>query len=438
MQQVNEALLVYLKAGDVPGAAKLYASCQGNVGWEVLEAARRESADRLRQVAEMFYYAKDYAQAGEAFLMLNDCGKAARSFEAGGDYAQAADCYSRAGIRDAAARMYERGGHHEQAAYLLLEIGERAAAAHEYERAGLHFEAGEIYVELLQVDRAIELFQKVPDTHARFLSASDHVARILQQKGYLDLAVERYQSVLKKAGPGEETLPLQYHLALILMERGSWGEARAVLRAIAGFQIGFRDVVALLAQCEEKLRSGEAAPPSPDERTAVSAPRPSSLPPLEPAGATAAVGRVRGMEALQDALLLQDLTLADLREILALGRTREVPRGGTVIEAGSRGQALYILLEGLVKVVKGKDETEEILGVLVPGEHFGEMSILDDSPTSASVVAAEPSVLFCLDRKAIEGILTGKEHLALKLYKAFVQTLSQRLRKVNEDLAAAR
>jgi len=439
MQQVNEALLVYLKAGDVPAAARLYASCQGNVGWEVLEAARRESADRLRQVAEMFYYAKDYAQAGEAFLMINDCAKAARSFEAGGDYGQAADCYARAGVRDAAARMYERGGHHEQAASLWLEVGDKASAAREFERAGLLFEAGELHQELGQVDRAIELFQKVPDTHARFLGASDQVARILQQKGHLDLAVDRYQMVLRKAGLTEETLPLQYHLALILMERGSWREAHDLLRALAGAQIGYRDVVALLAQCEEKLRAGgkpeTLPPPSPaaTEPPAVAA----SVPPEGPSGVPT-VARVRGMEALQDAFLLQDLTLADLREILALGRTLDAPKGATIIGAGSRGQALYILLEGLVKVVSGTGETEEILGVLVPGEHFGEMSILDDAPTSANVVAAEESTLFCLDRKAIEGILGSNERLALKLYRAFVQTLCQRLRKVNEGLTAAK
>jgi len=439
MQQVNDALLVYLKAGDVPGAARLYASCQGNVGWEVLEAARRESADRLRQVAEMFYYAKDYAQAGEAFLMVNDCAKAARSFEAGGDYGQAADCYARAGVRDAAARMYERGGHHEQAASLWLELGDKASAAREFERAGLLFEAGELHQEIGQVDRAIELFQKVPDTHARFLGASDQVARILQQKGHLDLAVERYQMVLRKAGLNEETLPLQYHLSLILMERGSFGEARDLLKAVAGFQIGFRDAIALLAQCEEKLRSGGKSPaPAPAPGVSAGVPLSTAQAPVEPVGSGLTVSRVRGMEALQEALLLQDLTLADLREILSLGRTLDAAKGTTVIEAGSRGQALYILLEGLVKVVSGKGETEEILGVLVPGEHFGEMSILDDSPTSATVVAAEESALFCLDRKAIEGILGSNERLALKLYRAFVQTLSQRLRKVNEELAAGR
>jgi tetratricopeptide (TPR) repeat protein len=427
MQQVTEALMAYLRAGEVNGAAKLYASCQGNVGWEILEMARRDGVDRLRQVAEMFFYAKDFAPSGEAFLLVGDCGKAARAFEAGGDYLQAADCFVRAGMKSAAARMFERCGRNEQAAPLWVDGGDYPNAAQAYERASLFFEAGELYVAVGQVDKAVELFQKVPDIHPHFLQAADRVAKILTEKGFVDQAVDRYRSVLRKAGLGEETLPLQYHLALILMERGSFSEARVVLREIATYRTGYRDVADLLSRCEERMVGKAAAPPP--------AAQPVPPPPVEAALET--VQRVRGMEALQDALLLQELTLGDLRTVLASGRVVELARGATIIEAGATGQTLFILLEGLVKVTSGRDETEEILAVLVPGEHFGEMSLLEDAPTSANVVAAEPSVLFALDRKALEGILTGNDPLALKFYRAFVKTLSQRLRKVNLDLAAA-
>ncbi len=431
MQQVNEALMTYLRAGDLPGAARLYASCQGNVGWEVFEAARREGPEKLRQVAEMFYFAKDFDRAGEAFLAVGDQGKAARAYDAGGDAAAAAECYVQAGMGREAARAYEKCGRHLHAAALWKKLGEQEHAAQNLERAGDCFEAGEIMLALGHLDRAVELFQRVPDTDPHFLSAVDHVARILKEKGYVDLAVERYKTVIRKAGLTEETLPLHYHLALILMERSAVAEARDLLRAVAASNLGYRETRALLQECEELL----AKPAAPAPAAAVPAPAPAAQAAPLSAGGAEPIQRVRGLETLPDAVLFQELTLAELRLIMAAGQVREAPKESCLIRAGESGQAVHVLLEGVVKVVRGENETEEILAVLVPGEHFGEMSLLDDAPTSANVIALEPSLVFSLDRIAMEGLLGGDPRLAVKLYRVFVRTLSQRLRKVNEELA---
>jgi len=66
-----------------------------------------------------------------------------------------------------------------------------------------------------------------------------------------------------------------------------------------------------------------------------------------------------------------------------------------------------------VKVTTGREETEEVLAIRLPGEHFGEMSLLEDAPTSANIVAVEDSVLFALDRKVLEQMIAGTSPLAL-------------------------
>lgn len=433
MQQVNEALMTYLRAGDLPGAARLYASCQGNVGWEVFEVARREGPEALKKVAEMFYFAKDFDRAGEAFLAAGDVGKAAASYDAGGDAAAAAECYARAGMTKEAARAYEKCGHYDRAAQLWRVLGEDEHAAQSLERAGEGFGAGELYLKLGHLDRAVEQFQRVPDTDPHFLESVDHVARILKEKGYVDLAVERYKAVIRKAGLTEDTLPLHYHLALILLERGAAAEARDLLRSVSAFRFGYRDAEALLKQAEERLAKVPAAPAA---APATPAPAAASQPEARPAGGEH-IQRVRGLEVLQEAALFQELTLAELRVVMSAGQTKEVAKDERLIRAGESGRAVHILLEGMVKVTRGEHETEEILAALVPGEHFGEMSLLDDAPTSAHVTTLEPSLLFSLDRTAMEGLLGGDPRLAVKLYRVFVRTLSQRLRKVNEELAGA-
>jgi hypothetical protein len=249
----------------------------------------------------------------------------------------------------------------------------------------------------------------------------------------VDLAVERYRAVIQKSGLTEETLPLHHHLGLILMERGSLEDAHAVLRGIASFRLGYRDVEQILKTCEARI--GEKA----ETHRAAATSEPSSpadhmpLPAAAALGGTETVQRAVGMEALQDAGLLQELTLVELRTFMGGGKVERVEKDAVVIRAGEAGQALYILLEGLMKVTSGLDQAEEILAVLVPGEHFGEMSLLEGEPTSAFVVAAEPSLLFRLDRAAMDALLAGDQRLAVKLYRAFVGTLSHRLRKVNEE-----
>jgi len=93
---------------------------------------------------------------------------------------------------------------------------------------------------------------------------------------------------------------------------------------------------------------------------------------------------------------LDEATLAHLDRWMT---RREVPRKETVLFKGSGGDHLLFLIEGRLQVVDVTEGGREVgLNLLMPGEYFGELSIIDGQPRSASVVAVEKSVVALLPK----------------------------------------
>ena len=71
---------------------------------------------------------------------------------------------------------------------------------------------------------------------------------------------------------------------------------------------------------------------------------------------------------------------------------------------------------------------------MAEGSVFGEMSLLEPVPTSATVTALEPSRLLGLKRDDLDELLTGRAELAAKIWRSFALQLSQRLRHASDML----
>jgi cAMP-dependent protein kinase regulator len=85
----------------------------------------------------------------------------------------------------------------------------------------------------------------------------------------------------------------------------------------------------------------------------------------------------------------------------------EVPTGKVVIEQGDEGKEAFIVIRGLLHVVRrGKDKRDETaettIAALGPGAIFGEMALVSDAPRAAAVIAAEPAQLFRATRDHLE------------------------------------
>lgn len=136
---------------------------------------------------------------------------------------------------------------------------------------------------------------------------------------------------------------------------------------------------------------------------------------------------------LQRVPLFSQLTPVDLQRVVAVAREKSYPKNSVILFEDDPGDALYVVARGQVKVVLiGDDGREVILSVLGEGEFFGEMSLLDDEPRSAHVIAMEESDLLVLRREDFEGILTQSPKIAL----ALLRELTRRLRRADEKVGA--
>jgi CRP-like cAMP-binding protein len=119
------------------------------------------------------------------------------------------------------------------------------------------------------------------------------------------------------------------------------------------------------------------------------------------------------------------------------GRRRKVKRGTVLIHERVPVDALYIVLEGELKVTIESQQRD--VAHLLPGEVVGEMSFIDARPPSATVSAATDVVLYTIPKRKLQEGLDADAGFAARFYKAIATFLSDRVREasVGTDLPAA-
>ncbi|MDH5256892.1 MAG: Crp/Fnr family transcriptional regulator [Gammaproteobacteria bacterium] len=114
----------------------------------------------------------------------------------------------------------------------------------------------------------------------------------------------------------------------------------------------------------------------------------------------------------------------DSKAILSHAIVRKYARNTILIQEGDPGEALFIIRSGRVKVYLSDESGKEIiLNTLGEGEHFGEMSLLDREPRSASIMTIDSSELFVVTRDNFEKALLLNPRIAINLLKDLSQTL---------------
>ncbi len=107
---------------------------------------------------------------------------------------------------------------------------------------------------------------------------------------------------------------------------------------------------------------------------------------------------------------------------------RDYKDGDTIFEENSIGKEMYIILTGNAKVIKKKDGVETTLATLEEGDFFGEMSLLDNNPRSATVKALGDVKILEINQKNFLKKISRDPSLAFRMF----EKMSQRIRDSDE------
>lgn len=136
--------------------------------------------------------------------------------------------------------------------------------------------------------------------------------------------------------------------------------------------------------------------------------------------------------ALQNVPFFNNLQQEDAAELAGRLIPRRFGAGQVIFHLGDPGGLLYIISRGKVKISYTTPEGQEVvLAILGPGEFFGELALLDDSPRSATAEALEPTEAWTLHRDDFIHYISENPAFALHV----LQTLAQHIRRLNAQLA---
>ena len=134
---------------------------------------------------------------------------------------------------------------------------------------------------------------------------------------------------------------------------------------------------------------------------------------------------------LRNVPLFASLDEAQLGVLVHMIMRTSFGRNEKIIGAGDPTDSLYIVISGRLKVLMSDEQGREvILAILGPGEFFGEMGLLDDSPRSASVVTLEPCELLSISKIDFKRCLTENSDLSLTVMRGLVRRLREADQKI--------
>lgn len=139
------------------------------------------------------------------------------------------------------------------------------------------------------------------------------------------------------------------------------------------------------------------------------------------------------VDLFREVPLFADLEDSDLDSLIAVATRRKFAKDSVIFFEHDPGDSLFMILSGRVKVtILSDDGREIILSVLGEKDFFGEMSLLDNEPRSATAIAMEDTEVVILHQKEFLSIVEKRPRILVLL----LAVLSSRLRKANHQIGS--
>lgn len=108
---------------------------------------------------------------------------------------------------------------------------------------------------------------------------------------------------------------------------------------------------------------------------------------------------------------------------------KRLTRGEVLFKEGDRGEEMYLIRSGKIKLSKGSEEEERVVAIFKDGDFFGEMALIDASPRGTTAVAIEDTSLMIIDKESFHTRIGENP-----LFEHIIHSLTKRLRAANEKI----
>lgn len=386
-----------LARGEVEGAAKHYEETGAAAREGLLEEAASASFETKRSIAAMFVKARDFGAAAKTLLQAKLEAEAAPLFEQARDFASAAACWVKAGESLKAAAAHERAGNADAALALYRQAGAAERVADCLARARRFGEAAKAYRALNNAHAEVESLKAGLQAQPSSLEFASRLAELMLQHGRADSAAQLLTETTKHAATAKDDARFLQLLVLALDATGN--------------RAGADKVRARLGQLPHS--AGQVAvvtvPPAP----------------ARPAPATDAYGFLKALP------MFADLSMDDMKALYRVCTLVAFEPGQHLIEVGQPGRGLFVIVEGQVDVFAGAEASARLLNSLTVGGHLGEISLVQDAPTSARVTAKNRVKALFISREAFHQYVNGSPPAGLRIYQLFASSLAERVRALS-------
>lgn len=135
---------------------------------------------------------------------------------------------------------------------------------------------------------------------------------------------------------------------------------------------------------------------------------------------------------LRNSPIFANLTAELLESVAVACEVGRFEPGDVLDEEGAAADCMYVIVSGSVRILRGSGSDKAEIARRVPGDVIGEMSIISHRPRTATMAAAEPTIVLTLRHRAFEEVLRHSPEVSL----AVMEVLCDRLVEA-EDRAAA-
>ena len=130
------------------------------------------------------------------------------------------------------------------------------------------------------------------------------------------------------------------------------------------------------------------------------------------------------LQTLSDGPLFKGMSRKLLRKLLIDLIEKKYEAGDIIFHEGESGKAVYVVLEGSVKIVKGSNSENKTLHVLGPGSHFGELALIGHTTRFATAVAEEDSLLLIMYKSYFDDLIRCNSATSARILLNLVEILS--------------